>query len=261
MKKILTGITLALVLSSCGQQAQDGAATAPEADVSVYAAAVANASRPESDRARDAGRKPADVLEFFGIEPDMTVLDLFSGGGYYTEIVAHVVGEKGHVVAHANQVLLSFVGDEFKERHADNRLPNTEILMAENNELELVAGQFDAVIMTLNYHDLYWVSPDRGWAKFDVQKFLAELYKGLKPGGIFGVVDHYAEAGSPRETGGTLHRIDPDIVIADVEMAGFVLEDQNDTLRNMSDDHSKSVFDPEVRGKTDRFIFRFRKPE
>jgi predicted methyltransferase len=90
---------------------------------------------------------------------------------------------------------------------------------------------------------------------------LAELHKALKPGGILGIVDHYAEAGAPRETGGTLHRIDPGIVIADLTGAGFELEEKSDELRNMNDDYSKTVFDPELRGKTDRFILRFRKPD
>ncbi|MDH3432230.1 MAG: methyltransferase, partial [Gammaproteobacteria bacterium] len=126
---------------------------------------------------------------------------------------------------------------------------------------ELAADQYDAVIMTLNYHDLYWVSGEYGWEKIDVEKILAELYKALRPGGTFGIVDHYAETGSPRETGGSLHRIDPGIVIADMEAAGFVLAGKNDLLRNMDDDHSKSVFDPEIRGKTDRFMLRFKKPE
>lgn len=261
MRKIVTGITLALVLGSCGQQTRDGAAETTEADVSVYAAAVANTSRPESDRARDAGRQPAKVLEFFGIEPGMTILDLFSGGGYYAEIIAHVVGENGRVVAHSNEAYLGFVGDEFTARHADNRLPNVEVLMAENNELELEAGQFDAIMMVLSYHDLYHVALDRGWPKIDVSKLLAELHQGLKPGGILCIVDHFADAGAPRETGDTLHRIDRAIVIAELEAAGFGLDGESDLLRNMDDDHSKIVFDPELRGKTDRFILRFKKPE
>ena len=132
--------------------------------------------------------------------------------------------------------------------------------MAENNELSLDAAQLDAVIMVLNYHDIYHEDPDSGWALIDGPVFLAELKKGLKPGGIFGIVDHSAAAGSPGETGGTIHRIDPAIVIADMQAAGFDLEARSDLLHNPDDDLSKLVFAPEVRGKTDRFALRFRKP-
>ena len=264
MKRAVVSFLLAFATLACSPQdsaPSAGSADLSAVDTSVYAAAVANPSRTEADLGRDAGRKPADILDFFGIAPDMSVLDLFSGGGYYTEIVSHVVGPDGHIVAHSNLRYLDFVGDEFKARHADDRLANVDVIMAENNELELDADQFDAILMVLSYHDTYWVDPENGWPKIDIPQLHAELFNSLKPGGILGVVDHYAEAGSPRETGGTLHRIDPGIVIADLEYAGFVLDAKSDLLRNVEDDHSLGVFDPRVRGKTDRFILRFKKPE
>jgi predicted methyltransferase len=189
----------------------------------------------------------------------MKVLDLFSGGGY-TGIIANIVGESGQVVAHSNQAYLGLVGDEFKARHADNRLPNVEVLLAENNELKLDADRFDAVMMVLSYHDLFYAAPDRDWPKIDVDKLLAELSKGLKSGGLLCVIDHYAEVGAPRETGDTLHRIDRSILIAELEAAGFEPDGKSDLLRNMDDDHSKIVFDPDILGTTDRFILRFKKP-
>jgi len=265
MKNTIATIVIALFAAACGQQSSEQAVDTTKpvlapADVAIYAAAVANPSRSEADQARDHSRKPAAVLEFIGIEPGMKVLDLFSGGGYYAEILGYLVGDGGRVLAHSNEAYLDFVGDEFNARHADNRLPNVEVLMAENNELALNADDFDAVMMVLSYHDLYYAAPDRGWRKIDSVKLLAELYKGMKPGGILGIVDHYAEAGAPRETGNTLHRIDPGIVISEVQAAGFILDAKSDLLRNMDDDHSKIVFDPEIRGTTDRFILRFRKP-
>ena len=102
---------------------------------------------------------------------------------------------------------------------------------------------------------------ENGWPKINVPQLHAELFDSLKPGGTLGLIDHYADAGSPRETGGTLHRIDPGIVIPELEQAGFVLEAKSDMLRNIEDDHSLGVFDPSVRGKTDRFVLRFKKPE
>ena len=235
-------------------------AAAAVTEVSVYAAAVASDQRPDADRASDANRKPAAVLEFFGIGPGDVVLEMWAGGGYYTEILSRVVGDTGKVYAHANTPILNFAGDAHTNRHAGGRLPNTEILIAENNELSLDADTFDAATIILNYHDLYWSSEQYGWAQIDVPVFLAELFKGIKPGGTLGVVDHRAAPGSPPETGNSLHRIDPAIVIAELEAAGFVLDGQSDVLANPGDDHSMNVFDPSIRGTTDRFVLRFRKP-
>lgn len=225
-----------------------------------YADVIADTGRPAEDRERDAERKPAEVLQFFGISPGMRVLDLYAGSGYYSELLSGVVRPGGSVVAHTNSAYLGFVGEPFQARLKNNRLPNVEVLIAENNELELPQESFDAVLMILTYHDIYYANPVNGWPKIDGPRLLAELYEGMKPGAVLGIVDHYAEPGSPRETGGTVHRIDPGIVIAELEAAGFVLEEKGDFLRNMEDDYGRNVFDPEVRGKTDRFVLRFRKP-
>jgi len=259
-------ITFLLALTACDQQPEQAAAesepasASKTAESSIYRDAVAHPDRRSADHDRDAGRKPAEVLAFIGIEPGMTVLDLFSGGGYYSELLSIVVGPKGKVVAHNNLAHLGFAGDEFEERYADGRLANVDVLMAENNELELPGEEFDAVTLMLSYHDFFYVDAENGWPKIDGPKLLAEIYKGMKPGTVMGVVDHFAEAGSPRETGNSVHRIDPGIVISELEIAGFVLDGTSDVLRNMDDDYSKSVFDPELRGKTDRFVLRFRKP-
>ena len=262
-------------VSGCGQQASEPAAIAAssgsmaslaaetmstELNASFYEAAVASDARPDSDRDRDAERKPAAVLEFLRIEPGMTVLDMFTGGGYYAEIISGVVGEEGKVIAHSNQAYLGFVGDAFKERFDSGRLTNVEVLMAENNELSLEADSLDAVMLVLSFHDLYHSDPENGWPRIDGPAFLAELMKGLKPGGIVAIIDHYAEAGAPAETGDTLHRIDPAIVVTDMEAAGFVLDGQSDLLRNPNDDLTRIVFAPELRGKTDRFMMRFKNP-
>lgn len=262
---ILTLVLLTLSrigYSTTAPSAETSAASAADAALpSLYELAVASPERPDADRERDAARKPAQVLEFFGIRPGMTVLDMFSGGGYYTELLSYVVGSAGRVVAHTNSAYAAFVGDEAVNRYAGNRLRNVEVLLAENNELRLRAEVFDAVMLILSYHDIYYVDEDNGWPRIDGPKMLAELLKALKPGGVLAVVDHYAADGSPRETGGTLHRIDPQIVINELEAAGFVLVNQADFLRNADDDHSKTVFNPEIRGRTDRFVLKFRKPD
>lgn len=232
----------------------------PATDGDIYRAAVANPDRADADRARDARRHPAAVLDFFGIVPGMHVLDLYSGGGYYTELLSRVVGPDGRVRAHNNQAYLGFAAAEIEARYADERLPNVSILMAENNELELVPEAYDAITMVLTYHDIYYVDPDNGWPAIDGARLLGELYEGLKPGGVLGLVDHYAAPGSPAETGGTTHRIDAELVIREMQDAGFELDGRSDILRNPDDDHSRIVFDPAVRGQTDRFVLRFRKP-
>jgi len=229
--------------------------------VSAYVAAVAHPGRTDADRARDAGRKPAEVMAFFGITSGMDILDMFSGGGYYAEMLSRVVGEEGSVIAHSNQAYAQFVGEEATNRYANGRLPNVEVLMAENDALEMPSKTFDVVMMILAYHDIYYSSPENGWPKIDGPALVAELFEALRPGGIVAIVDHYAASGSPSETGNTLHRIDPQIVIAGMESAGFILEAQSDVLRNMDDDHSLNMAAPEIRGKTDRFVFKFRKPE
>lgn len=271
MNKILTLILALVLVGGCQREtAETSADTATSeavsvdtgaVEVSVYAAAVANPARPEADLARDTGRKPDAVLEFFGIQPGDDVLEMFAAGGYYTELLAYVVGAEGSVTAHMNTPLMNFSAEEFTARHADNRLPNVDILMAENNELSLDENRFDAATIILNYHDLYWESEEYGWDRIAVPAFVAEIYRSLKPGGTLGIVDHAAAGGSPAATGGTLHRIDPAIVIADLEEAGFILDAQSDVLMGGADDYSKNVFDPTVRGKTDRFVLRFRKPE
>ncbi len=112
--------------------------------------------------------------------------------------------------------------------------------------------------MVLAYHDIYQVSPSSGWPRINAPKPAAALLDALHPGGIPGVVDRNAAAGSGRETGNALHRIDPEIVIAKIEAAGFVLQEKSDILPNMDDDYSLNMSDPEVRGKADRFVLRFR---
>ena len=223
-------------------------------------AAVANPARPAGDRARDKPRQSAAVLKFFRIAPGMTVLDLYSGGGYYTELLSYIVGPTGRVVAHNNTPYLNFASADLAGRFQPGRLPNVERLLAENNELELPAARFDAVVMTNVYHDIYFVDEKAGWPRIDGPKQMAAVFQSLKPGGVLGVVDHAALPGAPPETGGTLHRIDPALLKREITAAGFVLDGESDVLVNPTDDRTKSAFDPSVQGRTDQVVLRFRKP-
>lgn len=223
-------------------------------------AAQANPARPAADRVRDKPRQSTAVLKFFRIAPGMTVLDLYSGGGYYTELLSYIVGSTGRVVAHNNTPYLGFAKADLTGRFTLGRLPNVERLLAENNELKLPAARFDAVLMTNVYHDIYFVDEKAGWPRIDGPKLLAEVFQSLKPGGVLGVVDHAALPGAPPETSGTLHRIDPTLLKREIIAAGFVLDGESDVLVNPADDRTKSAFDPSVQGRTDQVVLRFRKP-
>jgi len=244
-------VALALILS----------ATAAPAGASAVHMALANPARPAADRETDSRRKPETVLEFFRIEPGMTVLDMYSGSGYYAEILTYTVGSDGMVWAHNNQPYLNWLKEPIAARYADGRLDRVKRFTAENNELDLPAATFDAVTMILCYHDIYHVDEKNGWMKIDGPAMLSEIYQAMKPGAVLGVVDHAAAPGAPAESGETLHRIDPALARKEIVAAGFVFEAESNALRSPDDDATTSSFDPSVRGKTDRFIYRFRKPQ
>jgi predicted methyltransferase len=233
--------------------------TADLAELAVLSA-LASAERPAADRARDASRQSAAVLGFFRVTPGMTVLDLYSGGGYYTEILSRLVGPKGRVVAHNNTPYLQFARDELATRYAGGRLANVEQLIAENNALSLPTAAFDVVLMTDVYHDVYLVDEKNGWARIDGPTMLATIYSSMRPGAVLGVVDHVAAPGISLEQAAALHRIDPDLLKRDLQAAGFAFDGESDVLRNPADDGSRPVFDPAVRGHTNQVVYRFRRP-
>lgn len=224
----------------------------------VIDAAVSNPARPEADVVRDSTRKPAEVLEFFGIAPGMSVLDIFAGGGYYSEILSYVVGPEGRVTLFNNGGWDGFVGTGVQERLAGDRLPNVESVVAEPAEMAFAPDSYDAALFILGFHDLYYA--DEGWPAIDPEAFLAKIFTSIKPGGILGVVDHAAEPGVSVAVANTLHRIDPGIIRADMSKAGFVLLEESDILRNPMDNRNLPMSDPSVRGNTDRVVYKFRKP-
>jgi len=226
----------------------------------VIAEALANPARPESDRARDSFRRPDQILSFFEIKPGDKVLDLFSGGGYYTEILSAVVGPDGEVLAHNNNAYLTYAKDELDKRFADDHLNNVSRITAEASELKLPAGAFDAAFAILTWHDFYYVDQENGWPAIDEPSLSATLCSALKPGAVLGVIDHVAAAGfDPFESGQKLHRIDPARIKADLSDTCFEFEGEIKVLRNEADDHTKPMYDPAVKGKTDRVVYKFRR--
>lgn len=160
---------------------------------------------------------------------------------------------------HNNQAYMPYVGEELETRFADGRLAGVVRFVAETDDLGLPKGGADMILMVMCYHDLYLV--DKGWPEIDRKKFWDQVLSALKPGGTLAIIDHVAESGTANEAVQDLHRIDKDFAKRDIEAAGFVFEAEADVLRNPDDDHSLLVFDPEIRRKTDRFVYRFRKPE
>jgi predicted methyltransferase len=228
-------------------------------DIAI-AESLANPARTESDRLVDPLRRPDQVLEFFEIKPGMTVLDLFSGGGYYTEIVSRIVGNDGSVLAHNNQAYLEFARDDLAGRYLDNRLPNVEQVAAEADNLVLPENTFDAALVMLTWHDFYYLDEDNGWPAIDEPALVKKLCSALKPGAVLGITDHVAAAGSdPAETAQALHRIDPQRIKDDLEGSCFVFEGEIAVLRNPQDSIDRPMFAPAIRGRTDRVVYKFRK--
>lgn len=228
-------------------------------DVAI-AEALANPDRLESDRARDPLRKPDQVLAFFEIKPGMRVLDLFSGGGYYTEIVSRIVGENGRVISQNNQAYMDYVKDEVTTRYADNRLANVELIVTEGNDIALAPKSIDATLAILTWHDFYYSEEQFNWPDVDEAGLISKLCMAMKPGAVLGIIDHIAAADVDAETAGKdLHRVDPQRVKDDFADSCFELEAEIMILRNPQDDVSKVAMDPAVRGKTDRFVYKFRR--
>lgn len=228
----------------------------------MIAPALDHPARLPEDRLRDVTSKPAEVLVFLGIEPGMTVLDVNAAAGWYTEILARVVGVQGHVIAHnhpgARDVLDAA---QLERRYGNGRLPNVEQVFMRHDDIEFPPASLDAVLMSMVYHDTYWHAPDVDWGPVDRARLLAALFAAVRPGGVVGVVDHYAlESADPETSVRALHRIDAAVVRRDFLAAGFELEAESDVLRNTSDDHTRSVFDDAIEGRTDRFVMRFRRP-
>lgn len=233
----------------------------PAMDLAITEA-LASPERSTADRLLDPLRRPDQVLQFFAIRPGMTVLDLFSGGGYHTEIVSRVVGDQGKVLTHNNQAYLAFAKDSLAGRYDEGRLANVERVTVEANALELTAGRFDAALALLTWHDFYHVDEDNGWPAIDPAAMVRKLCAALKPGAVLGVTDHVAAAGSePAESAQTLHRIDPQRIKDDLSGDCFVFEGEINALRNPADDHTRSVFAEDIRGRTDRVVYKFRRKD
>lgn len=227
---------------------------------STIAAAVASTSRSPDNVKLDAGRKPAAVLQFLGLRPGMHVLDLFGANAYWAEMTAPVVGPKGHVtVWNPSQFYSEKRKQAFEAFMAQH--PNVSIVTSPFEAPDLPKNFADLVILNDNYHDNYWQNEKLKIPQMDPNAFLKAVYAAMKPGAVIGVIDHVANPNKDtRATVEKLHRIDPAVAKADFQRAGFVLVGSSNLLRNPADNHNIEVHDPAIAGKTDRFIFKFKKP-
>jgi predicted methyltransferase len=251
MRKLMVaaGLSTALLAGCAGVASPVGPNSAH------IAAAVADIARPEADRARDAARKPAEVLAFAEVRPGQTVLDAVPGGGYFTRLFAGAVGPTGKVIAYVP----TEIADKFNSRATADALaaahPNVEA--ATDPLTQRASAPFADVVFTAqNYHDFHtplFGSP----AISEVNAAVASV---LKPGGLLVIIDHSAQPGSGLRDVNTLHRIDKEQVKREVTAAGFVFEGESRMLANPADPMTANVFDPGIRGRTDQFVLKFRKP-
>ena len=249
---------LAIIVAAALAGSVPAAAFGAPADV---AAAVANTAARTPDNVKlDEGRKPVQLLDFFGLQQGMRVIDMFGANKYWAEIIAPAVGPTGSVVVWQPR---QFLNDQRRTAFAEfaARQPNVVLITSPMENPILGTGQYDFMIMNLDYHDVYWENKERGIVRMEPDAWLKKLYDAMRPGAVVGIVDHAANpGGDTRAVVDKLHRIDPAVIKADFQRAGFVLEAESDLLRNPADDHTLLVFDEKIRGKTDRAVLKFRKP-
>jgi predicted methyltransferase len=225
----------------------------------AIAAAVADSNRPDADKQRDANRKPAQTLEALGVKPGEQVAEVLPGSGYFTRIFSKAVGPQGHVYALVPQRPANAPADmpdlasAVKAIAANANYANVSVVIEPLTQL-VTPVQVDLVFTAQNYHDLHNFP-------VDVVAINKIILDSLKPGGLYVVLDHSAPAGSGLADTKTLHRIDAEVVKKEVTAAGFEYVGSSDVLANAADPRTAMVFDPSIRGKTDQFILKFRKPK
>jgi len=219
--------------------------------------AINSPDRPAADKQLDQARRPDQVMAFFGIKPGMQVADIFAAAGATSELLARIVGPTGKVYSQNIKLpdRLKKLDDAWKARLKEPGMANTLVEVVKPLDapdlLPVAPGSLDAVILNQNYHDMVWMGVNR-------DKLNATIFKALKSGGVYGVVDNAAAPGSGAKDVKTLHRIDPDFEIAEIEKAGFKLVATSDVLHNPDDPHTQPA--AKMNHKEDRFVLKFVKP-
>ena len=219
----------------------------------VIEKAVANPQRTADDRERDARDKPAEIMEFAGVKPGMVVADIFSAGGYWTELLSNAVGPTGKVLAINNVAYAQYSKDDRKARYTEGRLPNVEHHLIEASWFNM-PQKVDLAVIVMAYHDVYWVGENDGWPAINTDGFIESVKRMLKPGGKLLIIDHNAAPGTGKEIAGKLHRLNEDWSRKSLIAHGFIFDKSYDGLRHKDDPLDKMVYDPSIKGKTDRYV-------
>jgi predicted methyltransferase len=266
------GLIVATATAACGGGGAAAPTTPSGADtgavgtpslVKVTASAESRAvveapDRDDADKKLDAGRHPGEMLTFFGVKPGQKVADLAAGGGYTTELLARAVGEKGVVYSQNNAFIVEkFAGEPWAARLAKPVNKNVVRVVREfDDPLPPEATDLDAVFDVLFYHDTVWLKTDRA-------KMNAGIFRALKPGGIYAIIDHSGRKGTGSTESDTLHRIEENVVRKEILAAGFTLPEEADFMRNPADARDWNASPSAAgakRGTTDRFVLKFVKP-
>ena len=263
MRKPLLSLVAVLGLAACATEPMLGPPPPPPSGpvaISIpanIAASLSDPSRPAADMIRDKDRHPGEVLAFAGVRPGAKVADLIPGGGYFTRILSKAVGPRGRVYAYVPDELTKLANREptVNAVARDPAYPNVTVIL---NKLPNFATpeKLDLVFTAQNYHDMH----DKFMGPADLSVVNRQIFKALKPGGVYLVIDHVAPAGSGLRHTEDLHRIDPAVVKSEVTAAGFIFEGESKVLRDPADPRTANVYDPSIRGKTDQFVYKFRKP-
>jgi len=214
---------------------------------------IASPQRTADDRERDKRDKPAEIMEFAGVKPGMVVADIFSSGGYWTELLSGVVGPGGKVLAINNVPYAQFSKDDRKARFTEGRLGNVEHHLIEASSFNM-PQKVDLAVIVMAYHDVYWIDEKDGWPEINTDGFIESVKRMLKPGGKLLIIDHNAAPGTGKEVAGKLHRLNEDWSKKSLVAHGFVFDKSYDGLRHQDDQLDKMVYDPAVKGKTDRYV-------
>lgn len=252
MKAAMTGVAMVALIATGAVAAKQRGHSAAATKAAV-AAALANPARADQ-AGDDIRREAAEVLAFSGVGPGDRVIDFIPGSGYWTRLFATAVGPTGKIFA---------LWPAAAAKYAEKALPALQARKLANVTAELQTVPFPSVATPVdifwtvqNYHDI----PNDGGGEAALKAFNAAVFKALKPGGTYIIIDHADAPGSGMTGASTTHRIDPVAVKAQVIGAGFRFAGESRALRNPADDHKAKVFDPAIRGKTDQFVYKFRKP-
>ena len=260
----LLGTALLLVLSGCSQDSNTsssgaGGSSSTSSLDTIYNAAINDSRRPAEEVSRDAGRKPAEVLKFFGVAPGQRILDLGSGDGYFTRILSGIVGDSGSVIANNSG---RRAGEEFQTQYREQyaSYANVELNFENPENVSLPDNSLDMVLLSLAIHHWHHAEDTGEFVPEISLKRYDNIYRMLKPGGIFAVIDHASAEDDSRQHSDEIHRIPSRVVKADLALAGFVLEAESDIHANHPNDDVTVRWTQDPRDATVRIVHKYIKP-